>query len=99
ANIWVVKDGTLLSPPVDRRMLEGVRVRFLEELAGEEGVPFAMRPITRAEVTAADELLVTSASREVLAITSFDGKPVGAGVPGPVFHKLFAAYQRRKSST
>lgn len=97
ANIWVVAGGTLRSPPSDHRMLEGIRVRFLEELARDVGVPFEQRPITRAEVASADELLVSSASREVIAATRLDGRPVGAGVPGPVWQALYAAYQRRKA--
>lgn len=96
ANIWVVKHGTLLSPESDHRMLEGIRVRLLEELAGETGMPFEQRPIKREEVESADEVLVSSASREVIAATSLDGKPIGAGVPGPAFRALYAAYQRSK---
>lgn len=91
-NIWVVKDGTLLTPPNDHLILEGIRYRLLEELAGQCGVPYQARAITRAEVEQADELLLTAATKEVLPIVRLDGKPVGTGRPGPVYARLRAAY-------
>ncbi len=91
-NIWVVKDGVLLAPPSDHLILEGIRYRLLEELAGQCGVPHQSRPITRLEVEQADELLLTAATKEVLPIVRLDGKPVGSGRPGPVYAKLRAAY-------
>jgi D-alanine transaminase len=57
-----------------------------------------MRPISRAEVESADELMLSSATKEVLAITRLDGRPVGSGEPGPVFARLHAAYQQAKAS-
>ena len=59
-------------------------------------IPFELRRISRAEVLAADELLLTSATKEILAITSLDGAPVGNGRPGPVGQRLHAAYQQAK---
>ncbi|MGH8807984.1 MAG: D-amino acid aminotransferase, partial [Noviherbaspirillum sp.] len=56
------------------------------------------RNITRDEVFAADEVMLSSASKEVLAVISIDGKPIGNGRPGPVFRKLYAAYQEAKSA-
>ena len=64
----------------------------LEELALAAGIPFALRPITRAEVASADELMISSATREVLPVVELDGKPVGGGKPGPVYRKLRQAY-------
>ncbi len=92
ANIWVVKDGVLLGPPRNNLILEGIRYGMMQELAVLQGIPFEMRPITRAEVDAADELLLTAATKEVLPILELDGRPVGTGQPGPVFAKLRAAY-------
>ena len=57
-----------------------------------------LRHITRAEVLAADELMLSSATKEVLPITTLDGQPVGTGQPGPVYQKLYAAYQRDKDA-
>lgn len=92
ANIWVVKDGTLLAPPRDNLILEGIRYGLMEELARDTGTPFVARPIAQAEVASADELLLTSATKEVLPITRYDGRPVGDGRPGPVYARLRAAY-------
>ena len=58
-----------------------------------------IRPISRDEVQAADELLLTSATKEVQPVTHLDGKTVGKGVPGPIFRLLFEAYQAEKHST
>ena len=95
SNIWVVSGGTLLAPPKNNLILEGIRYGLMTELAQETGVPFEMRRISQAEVAAADEILVTSAGKEVLPVTELDGKPVGTGQPGPVYRKLQAAYDAR----
>lgn len=92
ANIWVVKNGILLAPPRDRLILEGIRYGLMEELADSCGIPFEARPITEAEVASADELMLTSATKEVLPITRYNGQPVGDGGPGPVYARLRAAY-------
>jgi len=94
-NIWVVRDGKLLAPPRNHLILEGIRYGLLAELAQEVGVPFEARTISRQEVQAADELLLTSATREVLPLISLGGQPVGEGQPGPVYARLRAAYDAR----
>lgn len=96
SNVWVVRDGALLSPPRDAKILEGIRMGLLEELANTVGLPFRIEAISEADVRSADELLLTSASKEVLAIVELDGQPIGSGKPGPVFHQLLAAYQDAK---
>ncbi|MCA3179967.1 MAG: D-amino acid aminotransferase [Burkholderiaceae bacterium] len=99
SNVWVVRDGRVLAPPRDNLILEGIRYGLLEALCAAEGVPFEVRPIARDEVTSADELMLSSATKEVLPITRLDGRPVGAGVPGPVYRRLHAAYQRAKAAS
>lgn len=91
-NIWIVKDGVLLAPPRNNLILEGIRYRLLEELAANAGIAFEARPISAEEVKQADEILLTSATKEVLPILQLDGKVVGAGVPGPVFAALRKGY-------
>jgi len=93
-NIWVVKNGTLLAPPRDNLILEGVRYALLAELAADAGVPFEVRPITEQEVAQADEIMLTSASKEVLPIVTYNGKPVGTGRPGEIYARLRAGYDR-----
>jgi D-alanine transaminase len=99
SNVWVVRDGRVLAPPRDNLILEGIRYGLLEALCAAEDVPFEVRPIARDEVTSANELMLSSATKEVLPITRLDGRPVGAGVPGPVFRRLHAAYQRAKAAS
>jgi D-alanine transaminase len=94
-NVWAVAGGTLLAPPKNHLVLEGIRYGLIGELAQEAGIPFEMRPISRAEVESADELLVSSATREVLPVLKLDGKAVGAGKPGPVYARLRQGYDRR----
>jgi D-alanine transaminase len=96
SNIWVVRGDALLAPPRDNLILEGIRYGLVEELCAAEGVRFEVRPITRAEVESADELMLSSATKEVLPITRLDGRAVGDGRPGPIFGRLHAGYQRAK---
>ena len=99
SNVWVVKDGRVLGSPKDNLVLEGIRYGLIEELCRSQGVEFELRRISRAEVLAADELLLSSATKEVLSITRLDGAAVGSGMPGPVGQKLYAAYQQAKQAS
>ena len=92
SNVWLVQNGSLVGPPKDNLVLEGIRFGLMEEICRAQGIPFALRRITHEEVLHADELLLSSATKEVLAITTLDGQPVGNGLPGPVYAKLYAAY-------
>jgi D-alanine transaminase len=92
SNMWVVRRGTVIAPPLDRLILEGIRYGFVGELCERIGVPFEVRRLGRDEVERADEMMLTSATREILPIVALDGKPVGSGQPGPVYAKLRVAY-------
>ena len=96
SNIFVVKNGVLLAPPKDSLMLPGITYDVVLELAAANGIPHQVRKVLVGEVFDADELLLTSSTKEVLAITSLDGKPVGTGEPGEMFAKLHELYQRFK---
>ncbi len=101
SNVWVVKGGKVFGSPKDQLVLEGIRYGLFDEICREQGLGFELRRITRAEVLDADELLLSSATKEVLAITLLDGQPVGHGAtlgrPGPVYAKLYAGYQAAKA--
>ena len=92
SNIFVVKNGLLLAPPKDHRMLAGITYDVVLELAGRHGMPYAVREISEAEVRTADELWMTSSTKEILPITTLDGKPVGNGKPGPAARQMYAWY-------
>jgi D-alanine transaminase len=99
ANVWVVKDGTVMGAPKDNLVLEGIRYGLISDLCRECGIPFELRRISREEVSAADELLLSNASKELLAVTRLDGQPIGTGRPGPIYEKLYAGYQRAKQAS
>ena len=90
SNVWIVQDGVLLGPPRDHLVLEGIRYGLLQ------GIPFELRRISRAEVLGADEVLLSSATKEVLPVTRIDGQPVGDSQPGTVYDLLYAGYQAAK---
>lgn len=94
SNVWLVKNGKVMGPPRDHLVLEGIRYSLIEQICSAAGIDFELRRISRAEVLAADELLLSSATKEVLPITLLDGQPVGNGKPGPVYARLYAAYQQ-----
>jgi D-alanine transaminase len=97
SNVWVVRNGVVLGPPKDHLVLEGIRYGLLEELCREAGIPFELRRVAREEVLTADEIILSSATKEVLACTRLDGRPVGNGRPGPIYEKLFQGYQQAKT--
>jgi D-alanine transaminase len=100
SNVWIVREGALLGPPRSEHVLEGIRIELMRELCEDCGIGYNLRPISEAELSSADEVLLTSATKEVLAVTSLDHEPVGHGAlrgkPGPVFGRLYEAYQRAK---
>ncbi|MBB2998087.1 MAG: D-amino acid aminotransferase [Paraburkholderia tropica] len=97
SNVWIAKDGALYAPPRSHKILEGIRYGLVEELAQECGLRFEAREIDEAALRGADEVLVTSATKEVLAVVTIDGQAVGDGKPGPVYAAIYAAYQRAKA--
>ncbi len=103
SNVWVVQGGKVMGPPKSKLVLEGIRYGLIEEMCQACGIPFELRTITRQEVLDADELLLSSATKEVLPVTTLDGRPVGSGVgkglPGPIYHQLYAAYQQAKKTS
>ena len=100
SNVWIAHEGALLGPPKSEHVLEGIRVELLRELCEDAGIAYNLRPITEADVRAADEVMLSSATKEVLPVTRIDGEPVGHGAlrgkPGPVYARLYEAYQQAK---
>jgi D-alanine transaminase len=96
SSVFVVRGGVVMTPPNSNLVLPGTTYDVVLELARKAGMLCEVRTLTREEVESADEIWVTSATREVLAIARLDGKPVGSGRPGPVFkrmHALFTAFK------
>lgn len=96
SNVLIVKDGTLVVPPKDNHILPGITYDAAMEFARDAGVPLVVRLVPKAEALAADEMWLSSSTKEVLAITTVDGKPFAGGKPGPVFRRIWAVFRQKK---
>ncbi|OGA42991.1 MAG: D-amino acid aminotransferase [Betaproteobacteria bacterium RIFCSPLOWO2_12_FULL_63_13] len=100
SNVFIVRDGIVLAPPKSHLMLPGITYDVVLEILRDNDVVHAVRPVTETELRTADEIWCTSTSKEVLAITTLDGRPVGrgasAGKPGPVYVRVHSLYQQFK---
>jgi len=96
SNVFIVRNGVLLTPPKDHLVLPGITYDVVLEIARTREFEVEVRAVTEAEVRSADEIWVTSSTKEVLAVTSLDGKAVGDGHPGPLFRRMHALYQQFK---
>ena len=97
SNVFVVKNGTVLAPPKSHLILPGITYDVVLEILRGNAIAHEVRPVEESELRSADEIWVTSSSREVLPITSLDGRPVGPGKPGPVGSRVHALYQQYKA--
>ena len=98
SNIFIVKDGVLLAPPKTQLILPGITYDVIIELAQSKSLPLEVREITENELRAADEVWMTSSTKEILAITTLDGEPVGTGQPGPLGEQMWQWYQDFKNT-
>ena len=96
SNVFVVGNGKLFSPPKNHLILPGITHDVVLELAAAIGIAIELRAIPEQEARSADEIWVTSSTKEVLAVVSLDGRPVGTGKPGPVFKRVYQAFQEFK---
>ncbi len=97
SNIFVIRHGVLLAPPKSHLMLPGITYDVVLELAAAAGIPSDIRQISEAEVRDADELWLTSSTKEILPITTLDEQPVGDGRPGPLYQRIAQCYQEYKT--
>lgn len=96
SNIFIVSNGVILAPPPSNLMLTGVTYDLVLELAAREGIAHAVRAVAEAELRAADEIWMTSSTKEIMPIVSLDGVAVGDGAPGPLARRMDALYQAYK---
>ena len=96
SNVLVVIRGVIVAPPKDNLILPGITYGAAYEFAREAGLPFEIRSVSRAEVLVADEMWLSSSTKEVIAVTTMDGRPFASGTPGPVFRKMHALFQAHK---
>jgi D-alanine transaminase len=93
SNVFVVKRGVILSPAKGNLILPGITYDVVVEIAQANKLPIEFGELTEAEVRAADEIWVTSSSKEVVPVVTLDGAKVGDGRPGPVFARMYQLYQ------
>jgi len=97
-NVCVVRNGVLLAPPKNHLILPGITYDVVLELAAANRIPLEMREVSEQEVKTAQEIWITSSTKEVLAVTALDGRAVGEGRPGAVFRRIYALYQDYKQT-
>ena len=93
-NIFIVSRGTLKTPSTESGILEGLTRNAVMQLAREAGVPVWEGPLTRHDLYVADECFLTGTAAEVIPVVSLDGRPIGAGQPGPITRNLLARFQK-----
>lgn len=93
SNVFVVKNGELLTPPISTGLLEGITRRAVFELARDLALPARERELRPDDLLSADELFITSSIREILPVVAVDERTVAGGAPGPITKRLLDAYR------
>jgi len=96
SNVLLAIGGAIVAPPTNNLILPGITYDAAVEFAREAGMAVAIRPVRKDEALAADEMWLSSSTKEVLAVTTVDGKPFRGGKPGPVFRRMWEVFQARK---
>ncbi len=96
SNTFIVKDKTIITPPTNQALLPGITRQVIERIAAQHHIPLKEQAITQQELTHADEIWLTSSTKEALPVTCLNGQPVGTGKPGLIWQKIHSLYQRYK---
>ncbi|MDR1990043.1 MAG: aminotransferase class IV [Acidobacteriaceae bacterium] len=99
SNLFVVKDGAALTPPLDAGLLAGITREFMFEVGEDAGVPVREQVLRDEDLLGADEAFLTSTTREIVPITRVDGHVISAGTPGPVTRTLLDAFRAKARHT
>ncbi len=99
SSIFIVKDNLLLAPPKSHLMLPGITYDVVLELAATHHIPYKIREITEEELQLADEIMLTSSTKEIMAVTRLNGNLVGDGLTGPLCQQLQKMYYHYKTTT
>ncbi|MDQ7072705.1 MAG: D-amino-acid transaminase [Gammaproteobacteria bacterium] len=97
SNAFVVVDGIIYTAPKDEKVLPGITREVVIEIAKANTMPLIEKAVTEAQLKQADEIWVSSSTKEVVPITVLDGEPVGEGIPGPIWQRMDALYQQYKA--
>jgi D-alanine transaminase len=93
SNVFIVHNNVIITPPKDDCLLPGITRDLVVELAKQHALPCREAPISNTDLYSADEIWVTSSTKEILPVTRIDGKAVGQGNPGPVWRRMYDIYQ------
>lgn len=96
SNLFAVIDGVLCTPPKGPYLLPGITRDLILELAAAHGISYREQAISPAELLSADEIWLTSSTKEILPVTQLDKQTVADGKPGPLFRQMLALYQNYK---
>ena len=96
SNLFIVSNGLLITPPDSEDLLPGITRDLVLELARDEGIPYAQAEIATGDLENAEEIWLTSSTREVGAVVELNGRPVGDGRPGPLWYRMDALFQACK---
>jgi branched-chain amino acid aminotransferase len=99
SNLFIVKNGAALTPPVDAGLLPGITREYLFEVGAEAGISVREAVLRDGDLFGADESFLTSTTREVVPIVQVDDRTIGAGTPGPVTRALLDAFRRKAQAT
>jgi D-alanine transaminase len=97
SNLFIVEEGTIVTPPKGTQLLPGITRDLVLELAADAGLPHREDDISEAQLRDADEVWLTSSSKEVIPVTRLNGKPVADGRPGPLWQRMTGLYQEYKT--
>ncbi|MCX8038927.1 MAG: aminotransferase class IV, partial [Candidatus Sumerlaeia bacterium] len=97
-NVFLVKKGALVTPPIYLGALRGITRDVVMEIAREEGIEVREQPFTRFDVFDADELFLTGTAAEVVPVVNVDKRPIGTGKPGPVTKRLIQKFRARTAT-
>ena len=95
SNLFIVKDGTALTPPLDAGLLPGITREFLFEVGAENHISVREQVLHDDDLFGADEAFLTSTTREVVPIVQVDDRKVGSGLPGPITCALLDGFRRK----
>lgn len=98
SNVFIVSNGLIKTPPKDQQLLPGITRDLVVELAHTHNMPIEEAAISEKEFLAADEIWLTSSTKEILAVTKINALPVGQGTPGAVWNEMYKKYQAYKET-
>ncbi len=98
SNLFIVRDGGIITPPKSTHLLPGITRDLIVELGKRHGLPVQETRITAAELAHADEIWLTSSTKEIMPVTRLDDQAVGDGRPGPLWQQMIGHYQRYKAA-